>query len=186
MRESGGENRFIIVTTGISSTPYSRLDAASTVMGMTLTTHKAQTATTPRDSATSSTVLDPTVESPTAQTPAPETRTTRTTTTSATPEQFTLPDACGPVSAAIRVTITASPDQPRIILSLVGQIERAIIATHDLLADEDLLLADRMLEGMHESLWSDVDHRWADDAELQEARSTVRSAMLEERTRAGR
>ena len=156
-------------------------------MTMTLTTHQAPTATTQRPSAASSTVLDPTVESPTAQTPTPETRTTRTSTIApSTTEQFTLPAACGPVSAAIRVTLTASPDQPRIILSLVGQIERAIIATPELLADEDLRLADRMLEGLHEDLWAEVDHRWVEDPELQEARSTLRTAMLEERSTAGR
>lgn len=131
-------------------------------MGMTLTTHQVSTATTPHHSAASSTVLDPTAE------------------------QLTLPAACGPVSAAIRVTLSGSPDQPRIILSLVGQIERAIIATPELLADEDLLLADRMLEGLHGDLWAGVDHRWVEDPELLEARSTLRTAMLEEGAGAGR
>ena len=68
----------------------------------------------------------------------------------------------------------------------MGQIERAIIATPELLADEDLLLADRMLEGLHEDLWAEVDHRWVEDPELQEARSTLRTAILEERSTAGR
>ena len=131
-------------------------------MGMTLTTHQVSTATAPHHSAASSTVLDPTAE------------------------QLTLPAACGPVTAAIRVTLSGSPDQPRIILSLVGQIERAIIATPELLADEDLLLADRMLEGLHEDLWAGVDHRWVEDLELLEARSTLRTAMLEEGAGAGR
>jgi len=129
---------------------------------MTLTTHQTSTATTRRHSAASSTVID------------------RAT------ERLTLPTACGPVSAAIRVTLSASPDHPRIILSLVGQIERAIIATPELLADDDLLLADRMLAGLHEHLWAGVDERWAEDAELQEARSTLSAAILEERSTAGR
>ncbi|MER3390526.1 MAG: hypothetical protein RJQ01_10885 [Microcella sp.] len=129
---------------------------------MTLTTHQAAPDTTPRHRAGSFSVHDP------------------------SPERLTLPPAAGPVSAAIRVTLAVSPDQPRIILSLVGQIERAIIATPDLLADDDLLTADRMLEGLHESLWAEVDERWVDDAELIEARSTLRSAIREERPTAVR
>lgn len=123
-----------------------------------------------------------TVEFPTAQTPTPETRTSDPLTIdTATIGRLALPAACGPVSAAIRVTMSVSPDRPRVILCLVGQIDRAIIASPSLLDDEDLLLGDRMLEGLHEDLWADVDHRWVDDAELTEARSTLRSAMLEER-----
>jgi len=129
---------------------------------MTLTTHQASTSTTRRHSAASSTDVDPTTE------------------------RLTLPPACGPVSAAIRVTLAGFPDQPRIILSLVGQLERAIIATPALLADEDLLLADRMLAGLHQDLWTGVDPRWTEDPELQEARSTLSAAMLEERSTAAR
>jgi len=100
-------------------------------------------------------------------------------------ERVSLPTACGPVSAALRVTLSVSPDRPRVILSLVGQLDRAIIATDDLLAADDLLLADRLLEGLHEALWQDVDDRWAHDPELREAHSMLRSAMREARERVG-
>lgn len=145
-----------------------------------MTTHQAPSAATPR-------LLDPTVESLTAQTPTPETLTSTLAPTTKTTagEQFALPLACGPVSATIRVTICVSPDRPRVIVCLVGQIDRAIIASADLLADEDLLLADRMLEGLHEDLWEGVDHRWVEDDELREARTMLRSAIREARERAG-
>jgi len=109
--------------------------------------------------------------------------TTTTTTRTSTAEPFVLPAACGPVSAAIRVTLSVSPDRPRVILCLVGQIDRAVIASPDVLRDNDLLLADRMLEGLHEDLWDDVDRRWVDDAELREARAILRSALHEARER---
>jgi len=72
-----------------------------------------------------------------------------------------------------------------VILSLVGQLDRAIIATDDLLASDDMLLADRMLEGLHEALWQEVDDRWLHDPELRAAYSMLRSAMREARERGG-
>lgn len=126
--------------------------------------------------------LTRTVEFPTAQTPTPETRTSDLSIIeTSTSGQLALPVACGPVSAAIRATMSVSPDHARVILCLVGQIDRAIIASPSLLADEDLMLGDRMLEGLHENLWAGIDPRWVDDAELTEARSSLRAAMLEER-----
>ena len=96
-----------------------------------------------------------------------------------------LPAAYGPVSAAIRVILSVSPDRPRVIVSLVGQIDRAVIASKDLLIDQDLLLAEHMLDGLDGGHWADVDPRWVDDSELHEAHATLRSAMRDERARAG-
>ena len=90
------------------------------------------------------------------------------------------------MSAAIRVTLSVAPERPRVILSLVGQIDRAVIASDDLLADPDLCLAQRMLDGLDPCAWAGVDPRWCDDQELREARDTLSAAMNEARERASR
>jgi len=83
-------------------------------------------------------------------------------------------------------TVLLAHGDVRELDDLLQEVALRVTRSLDGLADDDLLLADRMLAGLHEHLWAGVDERWAEDAELQEARSTLSAAILEERSTAGR
>ena len=90
-----------------------------------------------------------------------------------------IPTPRGPVSAALIAVLTGRVGSPPIVASFDAQVERAIIASHDILTDGDLQLALLCFGALDAGGLGLVDSRWAAEPILVAARENLETALEE-------
>jgi len=115
-----------------------------------------------------------------------QTRTRRTSSPSAlrtlravSADPLPIPTPRGPVSAALIAVLTGRVGAPPIVASFDAQVERAIIASHDILTDDDLQLALLCFGALEAGGLGRVDSRWAAEPILVAARENLETALEE-------
>ncbi len=106
-------------------------------------------------------------------------RRTRSAARTAPVEPLPIPTPRGPVSAALIAVLTGRVGAPPIVSSFDAQVERAIVASPDMLTDDDLQLALLCFGALDAGGLGRVDARWAVDPLLISVRENLEAALEE-------
>jgi len=90
-----------------------------------------------------------------------------------------IPTPRGPVSAALVAVLTGRVGAPPIVAAFEAQVERAIIASADILTDDDLQLALLCFGALETGGLGRVDARWATEPLLVAVRTILENALEE-------